>query len=93
MYLIYIDDSVGGRFTLPNRMIKVAFDPIENDFEDGEAAAKTFSCEEIPFTCDLALLGVSQLVNIADNLESSILDFQTFLFLLRFFALFAVRPR
>jgi len=41
--LVDVDHPVGRRLAVPDGVVQVALNPVENDLEDGEAATKPFA--------------------------------------------------
>ncbi len=46
--LVDVDDAVGGRFAVPNRIVQIALDPGQNHLEDREATTKPFAGQQVP---------------------------------------------
>lgn len=66
--LVDVDDPVGRGLALPDGVVQVALDAVENHLEDGEAAAQPLPREEVAFARYLRLLGVAQLFDVDDDL-------------------------
>ena len=45
--LVDVDHPVGRGLPVPDGVVQVALDPVENDLEDGEAAAETLAGQEV----------------------------------------------
>ena len=65
---VNIDDAIGRSLSLPNRVVEITFDSVENDFKDGKTATKPLPGQEISFSCDLSLLRVAKFVSVDNDL-------------------------
>lgn len=89
---IDIDDAINRGLAVPYRVIQEGLDLGQNDLKNGEATTESLTRQQIPFSSNLSLLGISHLVNILHNLKSSKFGLQSLLLCLGLFSLFAGRP-